>query len=57
MQSPFSFTDYLPEQPDLLPCFDGETGRQIDPPRSLQIEARYIIAALGFAPDLRGAVQ
>jgi hypothetical protein len=57
MQSPFSFTDYLPEQPDLLPCFDGETGRQIDPHRSLQMEARSIIAALGFTLELRGAVQ
>lgn len=50
-------TDYLPEQTELLPCFDGGTGYQIDPPRSLQMEARQWVASLGFAPDLRGAVQ
>ena len=48
-------TDYLPEQTELLPCFDGGTGRQIDPPRSLQMEARQWVASRGFAPELRGA--
>ena len=50
-------TDYLPEQTELLPCFDGGTGRQIDPPHSLQMEARQYLASLGFALDLRETVQ
>ena len=49
--------EYLPEPTDLLPCYDGGTGRQIDPPNSLRMEARQLVAALGFAPDLWGAVQ
>jgi hypothetical protein len=57
MQSPFSFIDYLPEQPDLLPCTDGGTGRQIDPPRSLQMEARQLAVSLGFLASQRGAVE
>ena len=57
MQSPFSFTEYLPDRLDLLPSYDGGTGRQIDPPKSLQMEARQLVASLGFAPELWGAVQ
>ena len=54
MQYQSSITDYLPYQPELLPCFDAGTGHQIDPPRSLQMEARQLVASLGFAPVLRG---
>lgn len=57
MQYQSPITDYLPYRPDLLPCTDGGTGHQIDPPKSLQMEARQLVASLGFVPDLRGAFQ
>jgi|GEM_PF-2289932 len=57
MQYEISLPDFLPEQPELLPCFDGWTGRQIDPPRSLQMEARQLVVSLGFAPNLREYVR
>lgn len=57
MQYQSQITDYLPYQTELLPRFDGGTGRQIDPPRSLQMEARQWVAPLGFAPELWGAAQ
>ncbi|MEJ6594678.1 hypothetical protein [Parasphingorhabdus sp.] len=54
MQQPISYTDYLPHQTAALSCFDGGTGRQVDPPKSLQMEARSREAAFAVAQDIAG---
>ena len=57
MQRKITHTEDLNPPTDHLPYYDGGTGREIDPPKTLRMEARSFVLALGILHDLRETVQ